>query len=158
MIFIDMDGTLTKWEWAGPDVWMKPGYFEKRPPQQNVIDAVEKLVKDGYDVKILSSVIGDAQIKEKNIWLDKYLPCIDKADRYYVPYDFCKSEYIGCLPDDVLLDDYSENLHSWAGIAIKCRNNLNGTKGTWTGYSVSCSQDGKSIANTIKGIIKEEVA
>ncbi len=155
-INVDMDGTLTEFEYVMPEIWMSKGYFRRRPPQNSVIKAVKLLLKLGFDVKILSAVVDDdlgpERIREKNEWLDEYLPEISKENRVFVPYGCNKSEYIDVHEDDILLDDYSKNLHSWKGIGIKVKNGLNGTKGSWKGYEVSTRQTPAAIANTIASI------
>ena len=64
-----------------------------------------------------------------------------------------KKDYITELHDsDILIDDFSKNLREWHGVAIKLMNGINGTKGTWCGYSVNGKATPDVIRNTIIGI------
>ena len=149
MIYFDMDGTLATWNWVGPDVWTKPGYFENLAPYKNVCDAVRILLNRGIEVGILSAVLDDLRTEEKNNWLDKNLP--EVKNRVFIPYGKSKNAFLNSS-SDVLIDDYSANLHEWGGIGIKCKNGLNGTKGTWKGFVISKEQDPEFIADTIQAI------
>lgn len=152
-IFIDMDGTLCEWRYACIEEVAAKGYFLSLAPQQKVVDAVRKIIKTGkYEVAVLSSVFNDDHsIQEKNAWLDEYLPEI--KTRIYVPYGEKKKDYISCpVKSDVLLDDFSKNLHEWHGIGIKVLNGINGTKGTWKGFLVNGLADEDVISKTLIGI------
>ena len=74
---------------------------------------------------------------EKVLWLRlhglKEIPVI------VVPYSQSKLEYVD-TEDAILLDDFSRNCHEWKNAgktAIKYRNAVNGSHGTWTGPSIS---------------------
>ena len=136
------------------------GYFRKRFAQWSVVLDICSLLKDenieGY---ILSSVfMDDHSIAEKNQWLDKHEIDIDEDHRLFIPYGTSKSEFlrnsVGIRDDDFLLDDFSKNLHKWHGIGIKLYNDINGTKGTWTGYSVNAKSSSDVIKNTLLGIMQ----
>lgn len=47
---------------------------------------------------------------------------------------------------------FRENLREWHGVAIKLMNGINGTKGTWCGYSVNGRAKPDVIRNTLLGI------
>lgn len=149
-LFVDMDGTLNEWSTTATmhEVCQK-GYFLNRPAQQNIIAAVEKLCR-WYDVYILSAVFADNHsVNDKNAWLDKYLN-IPQEKRIYVPCGEEKTKYVpNPKESDILLDDFSVNLHDWHGIGVKVKNGINGTKGTWHGFEVNVNQDVDCIVSTV---------
>lgn len=150
-LFVDMDGTLN--EWSTTDTMYEicqPGYFAHRPVQQNILLAVMELT-GVYDVYILSSVFADAHsIQDKNEWLDEYFD-IPESHRIYVPCGEPKSKYVpNPRKTDILLDDFSVNLHEWHGIGVKVKNGINGTKGTWHGFELHINQNIDCIVETIK--------
>lgn len=158
-IFVDMDGVIAKWnsEVSLEEVAM-PGYFRSVAQNVTMVEAVKKLLaREEVEVFILSHVLRDNHsIADKNFWLNNVLPDIDTAHRIYVPYGIAKCEFlenhIRLFSDDVLLDDFSVNLHTWHGVGIKVLNGINGTHGTWRGYRVYINSDSEVIANTILGI------
>lgn len=156
-IFIDMDGVLAVFD---PDKSLEevamPGYFRDLAPMQNVVAAVKNIItnySEDYEVYSLSSTLHEEAIKDKCTWLDKELPELPKENRIFVPYGKMKKDYIVELHDtDILVDDFSKNLREWHGVAIKLMNGINGTKGTWCGYSVNGKATPDVIRNTIIGI------
>lgn len=148
-LFLDMDGTLAKFHDEVDcleRMWEK-NFFKNLKPFPKMIEAV-KLLKINYpelEIFILSAAIdGEPPYcqKEKNLWIDRYLPFIDKDHRIYTKIGHPKSEYIpgDIQPTDVLYDDYTENLLLWDGDPVKCRNNIN-CKGligpSWNGDIIS---------------------
>ena len=60
---------------------------------------------------------------------------------------------------NVLLDDYSRNLHEWkaeGNIGCKFYNGINGTHGTWNGYSVSSWMTAEQITAVITDIVRKQ--
>ena len=53
-----------------------------------------------------------------------------------------------------LLDDFTPELKDWNGKAIKLYNGINGTKGTWHGYSVRADMDPVTLAASLEALIK----
>lgn len=145
-IFFDSDGVLATWNQdASIEEVASPGYFANLIPMENPVMALKRMVemKDKYEVFILSSVFEDKHsIMDKNIWIDRYLPEVDRKHRIYVPYSRTKTEYIQAYTgyrseNDVLVDDFTKNLSEWHGIGIKMLNGINWTKGTWNGFIIS---------------------
>lgn len=160
MIFVDMDGTVNYFEQGSSiEEITSKGYFRSRKPMKKVVAAIRYLADRFPDeVCILSSVFqDDHSASEKQEWLEEYLPEIKHT--VFVPYGEKKSEYIEKILDrkltrqDYLLDDFSKNLHEWTGIGIKLYNDINGTKGTWNGYSVYYNCEPQVIINTLRGIV-----
>lgn len=160
MIFVDMDGTLNYFEKnSSLEEITSKGYFRSRNPIMTVVSAIRYLAtKNPDNVCILSSVFqDDHSISEKNEWINLYLPEIRKA--IFVPYGTSKAAFIEEMlgreltEQDFLLDDFSKNLHEWTGTGIKLYNDINGTKGTWKGYSVHYNCSPEVIVNTITGIM-----
>lgn len=157
-IFFDMDGVLAKWDTqASIEEVASPGYFIAREADKNAVDAFCKIAKSKkYEIFILSSVFqDDHSIKEKIEWLKsnglgKYL---DQSHMLFSVYGKSKSDIVpGERKDDILIDDFSNNLKSWHGIGIKYLNGINATKGTWKGFTVSGNSNPSYIAATITAI------
>lgn len=165
MLFVDMDGTLSYFEKeASLEEITTKGYFRGRDPIRNVVSAIRYFAAVNPDkVCILSSVFqDDHSINEKKEWLEEYLPEISLS--IFVPYGQSKAEFVegifgrSITHRDFLLDDFSKNLHEWTGTGIKLYNDINGTKGTWTGYSVHYNCSPEIIVNTLTGIMSVAAA
>lgn len=179
-LFVDIDGTMAEWRKITlvieseedrfdvmqklNDILLTPGYFATLKPQENVIQAIE-LLSDTYEVFGLSCYMKKEGVpnpkSEKNEWMDKHTPFIDKDHRIFVPDGEDKMLYIpgGIQIGDSLLDDYSKNLKdaSRAGmIAIKLLNDVNGSKGEWYGPCVSMEYSAAKIASGIKAVVERE--
>lgn len=152
-----MDGTLAVFnnQIESEEVLYQQGYYRNLPPQQSVIDAVRILShRKDIEIFVLSAVLPTPYAQpEKDAWLNDYLPEIDSAHRIYVPCGEDKGKYIGHTlgEDDLLLDDYSTNLHSWCppGSAVKLMNGINGNFRTWQGNRVSADQPAMKIAEKL---------
>lgn len=135
-IFVDMDGTLTKFfRDATMENLSEPGFFSHLPAHVEMVNAVGQLVQDArYEVFILSSALQtQTAVPEKQVWLDKNLPVIDYAHRLFPKHGTDKALSVpgGVRKSDVLIDDYSRNLLAWPGIGIKVLNGINNRHGTW---------------------------
>lgn len=165
-LFVDMDGTLYKWDEHLDDKekLYKKGYFITCRPHLKMIEGIKTFIKNNPDVEvfILSAYFDDSLYarREKDMSLDYFLPEIKRENRIYVPYGTIKAEFaamhqkVGKIDDTCfLLDDYSKNLHEWeayGGIGIKCKTKINGTKGTWHGPQIYYKEDDITIAETLK--------
>ena len=155
-IFIDMDGTINKWEYVGYDELYREGFFLTRTPDLFALHTVKSLIKSGeYDVYVLSACLMDSDyaLDEKNAWLDYYLPEIPPEKRIFLPCgsELDKSKGIpgGIRDTDILIDDYTYNCKAWeeaGGKAIKYMNDLNNSKGTWLEEAGRCF--GKTTAKS----------
>ena len=165
-LFVDMDGTMAVWRDADYfEQLLEKGYFENLPSQQNVVDAIRIIIdtRDDIEVHSLSAYLIESHyaVSEKNQWLDKQIPEIDKEHRFFCMCGTSKSGFIrartGCFNEnDFLLDDYSNNLHQWAedgGVGIKLYNGINGTNGTWHGNFVKAEWAPEKTAEAILNLI-----
>lgn len=160
-LFIDMDGTLTEFI---PQTSTAPlyqqGYFAELPPHENVIAAIKEIIENHpeIEVNILSAYLTDSKyaLEEKDQWLDKYLPEVDKEHRIFVPNGSNKKEFIGQLTkNDFLLDDYTPNLTKWLpGRGIKLLNAINHTRGTWQYDRIRFDREPADLAKGIVNIVK----
>ena len=153
-----MDGTLAKFREVNTlELLYEPGYFLNLEPHENMVQAVKLFLKQHKDceVYIMSAVLSDSQyaLKEKNHWLDYYLPEIDREHRIFPPCGKDKKEYIpdGILPTDTLLDDYTKNLLLWnpPGHGIKLLNGINHTHKSWEKDTVRFDLEPQKIADRI---------
>ena len=159
--FFDMDGTLAQYPDLTERWWECPGIFKFLAPQDKVIKAVKRLIESGQEVYILSAyneAFPDT-VRDKNFWMDKYLPEIDMDHRIYTLVGKSKTDYIpgGVKSTDVLLDDYNKNLQAWTtagGIGIKLLIGLN-SKSSWNGRFVKSYGTIKEIEETLLDIDME---
>ena len=160
-LFVDMDGTLTVFT---PQDSIEPlyekDYFLNLPPHENVVEAIKHIVANqpDIDVYVLSSYLTDSEyaLTEKQAWVEKYLPEIDETHRIFVPNGSNKKEWIGGQrPDDILIDDYTENLLKWhPGKGIKLINAINHTRETWQGDRIRYDREPIDLADSIVKVIK----
>ena len=155
-MFIDMDGTLAEFRVVDTmETLYEQGYFSQLLPHQQVVDGIKQFMKENPDTEvfILSSVLTDSPYaqEEKNAWLDRYLPEISAENRIFVPCGSTKNEFVpsGVRKNDVLLDDYSKNLHEWQGKALKLMNGINGTKGSFQGEKISAKMPAAEFAQSL---------
>lgn len=160
-IFVDMDGTLAKWNNVAFEDLYKQGYYRNLQPDKAIIDEIKLFIEMGFDVYVLSAYLPDVKdektgnvltqsyaLEEKTEWIKEYLPELEKNNAIFVPYGTNKAEYLKenyspIYSSDYLLDDYTKNLDEWksyGGTGIKYRNGINGTKGTWKGLSVEYNE------------------
>lgn len=148
-IFVDMDGTLAKWHNVeSEEILLEKGYYENLEPNENLVNVIKELIKNGEDIYILSSFLSNSNfaLEEKKKWLEKYLPEISHEKQIFVKYGDNKASYIpgGIDKNDYLIDDYTKNLIPWkesGGIGIKFLNGINNTKGTWKGAFIKDNEN-----------------
>lgn len=164
-LFVDMDGTLAVFKQVDElETLYEKGYFLNLAPQRNVLAAVRELAVNHpeIEVNILSAYLTDSPyaLQEKNEWLDKFLPEIDRDHRVFVPCGTDKKEGIrgGVRGNDFLLDDYTKNLNEWQPPArgIKLLNGINHSRGTWPFDRIRHDRDALSLATGILSIMREE--
>ena len=118
-VYFDMDGTLAVWnteslKYPGERMTLdeieEPGYFRKLEPIEEVID----------NVCILSKAYFHA-IEEKTDWIREHMPFINvDTDVYFVPLTANKSNFVPPIKfNDILIDDYNDNLNNWSGTPLK---------------------------------------
>ena len=161
-LFVDMDGTLALFQEIDTiETLFEEGYFKNLPPQVAVVNAVNTFLEQSdpeVDVYILSSYLTDSDyaLKEKNEWLDRYLPKIKPDHRIFLPCGDKKTDFIprGIRESDVLFDDYTLNLNDWEppAIGIKCLNGINHTRGTWQGRRVSIASTSSQLYDKLRDI------
>lgn len=163
-LFVDMDGTLAEFKEVDTlETLYEEGYFLNLKPNENVISAIKDIIAgdNGIEVYIMSSVLTDSKfaLNEKNAWLDKYIPEIDRKHRIYPPCGEDKKDYIPgeISRKDFLLDDYTKNLMLWEppGMGIKLLNGINDTHKTWQGARVSYEDSHSGLAKKIESMMSQ---
>ena len=160
-LFVDMDGTLATFTPVSKmETLYEEGYFKKLSPISNMVNAIKNIVNSkDIDVYILSACLDSPFAKkEKNEWLDEYLPMISKDHRIFCEYGKEKTTFISNHVDsDVLLDDYTKNLNEWNGVGIKILNGINDTNRSWKGERISSACEPNILAYTIKNTILKAI-
>lgn len=163
-LFVDMDGTLAVFKPVDEmETLYEKGYFLNLEPHENVVAAIKEIITKNPDIEvyILSAYLTDSKyaLQEKNAWLDRYLPEIDREHRVFVPCGIDKKEGIRDIrEDDFLLDDYTKNLNEWQPPArgIKLLNGINHSRGTWTHDCLRYDREASSLAAAIASVVREE--
>ena len=158
-LFVDMDGTLNCFNnhIDSIDALYKKGFFENLSPRNQVIKGLKEFMKHDKEVYILTNISNSKYaVDEKNKWIDKYLPDIDKQHRIFVPFGEDVFTYVQnkITPTDFLLDDSIENLKYWDknGTGIKLINEVNDKDSSWDGEEIHCNKDSLAIAYQLKSI------
>lgn len=161
VFYFDMDGVLAKWQDVSVEETFEKGFFSSRDPEKCIIKALKEMERLGYRVIILSAVYQDDHSSEdKTEWLT--IQGLQMIPRIYVPYGESKAKYM--LPHhgiNILVDDFTKNLREWVNtstshVGIKFMNGVNGTKGTWDGYTVSNKMTAEMLVKAITGIAAAE--
>jgi transcriptional regulator with XRE-family HTH domain len=164
-LFVDMDGTLAVFHPVDTlETLYEPGYFINLSPHENVLQAIRTIIQQHpeVEVNILSAVLTDSPfaLKEKNEWLDRYLPELDAAHRFFPPCGADKKEFIpgGVRPTDYLLDDYTQNLTLWhpPGQGIKLLNGINHSRGTWEQDRIRYDKSPDALVKNILSVMNGE--
>lgn len=159
--FLDLDGTAAVFKPVDTlETLYEKGYFYNLEPNQNVVDAVNIIIKEHPEIEVfvMSAVLSDSKyaLQEKNQWIDKYLPGIDKEHRIFPPCGANKLDYIpgGVRETDLLMDDYTHNLTLWEPPArgIKLLNGINHTRETWRGNRLRYDKPPEELAENIVDI------
>ena len=141
-IFVDMDGTLAKWNNVSSEQLLEQGYYRNLEANQKLVDDVNSLIKQGEDVYILSCYLTDSKFAfdEKREWIKEYLPELPEEKYILIPYsepeldkdgniikdengkvkmvqtnkaEYLKEHYSPITNQDYLIDDYTKNLLEW---------------------------------------------
>lgn len=113
-LFVDMDGTIAEYKvyQEGTITNETKGLFLNAEPVKVIIDNLEKINKiDNLDIYILSLSRSNLIKKEKEIWLEKYAPFIEK-DKHIIPvrenndYNSETRNYIKAQKMQEKLDEY----------------------------------------------------
>lgn len=131
-VYIDVDGTAAYWYKDGrglsyPEQILDPKnhYYRDLEPHPFIVDLAERLVRDGYDVCVLSATAREC-ITDRFEWIDRHMPFIPKENVFLCPVGADKKQYCKDNSDiSVLIDDYDKNLREWDGQAVKSVNSIN---------------------------------
>jgi len=126
VIYCDMDGVLADFDKVPNAVARyknEKGFFFNLEPIETNINAIKKLIKQGYQVKILSKSPHEKADYDKRLWLEKYLPQIKIENMIFARPHEKKIDFVNELEKNfsLLLDDYEKNINEWReqnGIAL----------------------------------------
>lgn len=152
-IYIDMDGVLAQWDTsATAHDTEQPGFFLSRKREPTIVELIKALEKMNADFSILSAVYQNGYAeKEKLLWL---LDVVGPIEYTFVPYGDKKADYIRGTKN-ILIDDFSGNLHDWeasGNVGIKFYNGVNGTHGSWSSKNGKAIHKGQSVEDML-GVI-----
>ena len=126
--YFDMDGVLAdfnKEKNAVERFKKEKGFFRKLKPIKRNLKYAKKLLKNGYNVKIISASPNEQADQDKKLWLNKYLKNMKNENIIIVRNGEVKADYVGNLNRTaILFDDYGKNVREWrakGGSAIKVK-------------------------------------
>lgn len=160
--FIDMDGCLVHFNNTIPslDILHEKGYYRHLLPQDKVVELTKELLAQAPNqVYILSAKLDSPYAaKEKIEWVKEYIPEMPESNIILTPYGKPKYEYVpgGMHTQDVLLDDYTDNLIQWrehGGKSVKIINNINASQQRWQASAISYLDE----PSTALSVIQKEI-
>lgn len=169
-LFVDMDGTLAKWNNVAFEQLYEEGYYRNLEPNKRLLNDIKYLLQKGnYDIYVLSAYLTDSKyaLQEKKEWLKEHLPELPEEKQLFVPFGeskvafFDKNNLTPITATDILLDDYTKNLlewKEWGGTGVKCLNGINHTNKTWQGDAYSLEEQFYTTSTGEHKIAKELIA
>ena len=146
-IFLDMDGTLAKFNVknALQRFENEKGFFARLGAYKG-IEEIDKMTLKQNNVYIISASPNENADKDKMVWIEKYLPNLNKENIIFCRLGENKAEYIenklNIKIDNncILLDDYTKNLVEWenfGGRGIKrLTTQADNKTGKWKGLAI----------------------
>ena len=158
-VYIDYDGVIAYFlKDKSLEEVAQDGYTLTVPMVDTFCDALEMALNDkelsDYDFRLLSAILNKYSKADKKEMLTRRFGTEFAHNAVFVNYGDSKAPY--AEGGNILLDDFSDNLREWegnGGIGIKVYNDINGTKGTWKGYSVHSMARADVIYTTLKGVL-----
>lgn len=148
--YFDMDGVVVEYDrkaYAGEDpLYLKKNahYYLNLEPDRTMLEVIDRMHQNsrytGDHIYILTSIhlggsIFNEHLHDKVTWLSRWLPYLDiNSILFSVTSKRDAAEYImnhKLSENDILIDDYNENLNDWenhGGISVKYCNGINDPK------------------------------
>ncbi len=153
----DSDGTIVHYlPHISVEQYLVPGYFYGIPVHENIIEAINILLKEKNVKQYICTKYPSERAKEDKLrYFKEILPDFSEENILFLHKDSGKEkEDLITEGKRVLVDDYSYNLNSWenaGGVAVKCLNGINGKNHQFKN-AISVSMSGKDIAATLLNI------
>ena len=123
--YFDLDGVLADFnaEENGVDRFeSEKGFFKNLKPIRENVRMINWLIKNGYDVRIISLSPKKRTDKDKREWLKFYVPALKRKHIILPRSGTNKATIIKDIENAILFDDYGHNCRLWeeqGGQAIK---------------------------------------
>lgn len=88
---------------------IEENFFYKLKPIKSNVNAIKELIKNGFNVYILSASPHERAGIDKLKWLDKYLPQMKKENIIIMRNGENKADFVKTKDNNILLDDYGKN-------------------------------------------------
>jgi len=121
-IYCDMDGVLAnfyKEKNCLERFENEKGFFKRLEPIRNNIKTIKELIKNGYNVYILSASPNEQADNDKKEWLKKYIPELENEHIIIIRNGKNKADYVKTEKDNILMDDYGKNIKDFENKGYK---------------------------------------
>ena len=150
-----MDGTLARFhdENLYLERMFEKGFFAGLKPFDNAVEAIKHIIDNhpNVDVYVLSATITTPYcLAEKNAWLDKYLPNVDKEHRILMESSAGFKSL--CVPGNYMYKDDNGKIHHQIGVYYVSKSNFGvGQKvGEFTDLSFLAPKNFDAFIETVK--------
>ncbi len=121
-IYCDMDGVIADFNRpvnAVARFETEKDFFYNLQPIKHNLQAISKLIENGYNVYILSASPNDRCDNDKRRWLAKYLPNLKPTQIIIMRNGQNKADFVRTFENNILFDDYHKNIRDFENRGFK---------------------------------------
>lgn len=150
-LYFDMDGVLANFgreKNAVERFTKEENFFYNLKPIRKNIKVIKDLIKNGYDVNILSTSPNEVADINKLGWIKKYIPEL-RLNKVILCRNYeNKADKVTDIKETILIDDYTHNLIGWknkGGKVLKFVNRYDSIKGKHLEHAIPFTRNLKKM-------------